>query len=95
MPNEFDHVESPIMRGILTGEIAPTPDLLAMAVDYAYLQNEYSERCDGEDFAVDAWEEMQDALERASACSGESLVEARINALREYYRRWQRFSTIY
>jgi hypothetical protein len=93
MNPSLEHVESPTLRALLRGEIAATPDLVRMAVDLTWLQNEYSERCDGEDFEVDRWEEMQAALERASDALEDGV--ACLAALRDYWTRWERFSSSY
>ena len=91
--SKFDHIESPTLRSLLEGNIQPERALLALAVDLTYLQNEYSERNDGEDFDVDRWEEMQEALERASRTVDEP--QDCLAALRDYWGTWERFSTIY
>ena len=91
--DKFEHVESPTLRSLLEGKIPPSTDLLCMAVDLTYLQNEYSERNDGDDFPDDLWEEMQAAVELASTTTEDPA--ACLAALRGYWSRWERFSTIY
>lgn len=89
MDLDLEHVESPTLRALLGGKIQPTPDLARLALDLTWLQNEYSERCDGEDFEVDRWEEMQEALRAADANDPVACV----GHLRDYWIRWQRFSS--
>lgn len=91
--SKFEHVESPTLRAVLEGTLPADRALLGLAVDLTHLQNEYSERCDGEDFAVDRWEEMQEALRRASLTVEDNLDC--LAALRDYWSRWERFSAIY
>lgn len=94
MDQDLSHVESPTLRSLLLGEIQPTPDLVRMALDLTWLQNEYSERCDGEDFAVDRWEDMQEALRAADeAFRSDGNMAGCILGLRGYWARWQRFSS--
>lgn len=93
MDASLEHVESPTLRALLLGSITATADLVRMALDLTWLQNEYSERCDGEDFAVDRWEEMQESLREADEAWQRKDMAACIQHLVGYWSRWERFSS--
>jgi len=87
----YSHVESYIVRGMLEGSIAPTAELASLAHDYAYLQHEAAERNDVDDFEVDRWETMCNALDSINSSMSPDEV---ISHLRIYYKHWERFSSM-
>lgn len=94
LPDPLKHVkeECRSIYDLLTGAMPVTNDLIIFALSFTWLRNEYSERCDLEDFPMNDWEDMQEALRAADSAKENDEV---IKHLTTYWRLWRRHSTIY
>lgn len=94
LPDPLKHVKEECrpIYDLLTRKTIPTDDLINFALSFTWLRNEYSERCDLDDFPMIDWEEMQEALRAADEAKDQ---EVALRHLTTYWRLWRRHSTIY